>query len=194
MNQNRREELLIRWMDGVLTDTERDELAPFLAEHPELDEERTGFLRMRGEIRSVIPVSEEPPYPEFFNTHLERLISEERGAVVEEPKPASGLWRMLSWWLAPAAAAAVVLAFLAGMQMGTSHDGEGLGIAGTIAPAVYSPVASVKASAMLDESFGGTVIVMEGLEEIPKSVDLFQTADQTSASDVYMISTGGQTF
>lgn len=193
MNEQRREELLTRWMDGVLTDVEQEELAPYLSKHPEMDAEREGFLRLRREIQTAIPASEEPPYPDFFNTHLERLIAEERGAVVEEPKPANGLWRMLSLWLAPAAAA-VVLAFLAGMQLGNSRDGGELMVAGPVAPAVYSPIATVQAEAMQDESFGGTVIVLEGLEAIPNSVDLFQTADQADASDLYMISTGGTTF
>lgn len=186
--------MLTRWMDGVLTDAERDELAPFLAAHPELAEEHEGFLRMRGEIQSVLPASEEPPYPDFFNTHLERLISEERGAVLEKAAPASGVWRMVRWWLAPAAVAAVVLAFMAGMQMGTSRDGGGPVVVVASTPAVYSPIVSVQAEAMRDESFGGTVIVLEGLDDIPSSVDLFQTADQTEAADLYMISTGGRTF
>jgi len=194
MNQNRKEELLTRWMDGVLTDAEQVELAPYLAAHPELEAEREGIQRMRGEIRRVIPASEDPPYPDFFNAHLERLISEDRGAVVEEPRPANGLWRMLSLWLAPAAAAAVVLAFLAGMQLGHARDGGGPAVADAMAPAVYSPIATVQAAALQDESFGGTVIVLEGLDAIPNSVDLFQTAEQSAASELYMISTGGETF
>ena len=194
MNKDRREELLTRWMDGVLTDAEQAEFAPYLGDHPELEEERQGFLQMRGEIQSVIPASEEPPYPEFFNTHLERLIVEERGAVVEEAKPPGNVWRMLSWCLAPAAAAAVVLAFLAGMRMAPEANLTAGIDAGAVTPAVYSPVAAVEASALRDDSFGGTVIVLEGLDEIPSSVDLFQTADQADTSDLYMISTGGQTF
>lgn len=181
-------------MDGVLTEAEQSELAPHLAGHPELEAAREGFLRMRGEIRRAIPASEEPSYPEFFNTHLERLIIGERGAVVEGPKPESGVRRLLSLWLMPAAAAAVVLAFLAGMQLGHTRDGGDAVVAEPASPAVYSPVATVQAEAMQDESVGGTVIVLEGLEAIPSSVDLFQTADRTDVSDLYMITTGGTTF
>ena len=86
------------------------------------------------------------------------------------------------------------LAFLAGMQLGNARDGGRLVEAGPAAPAVYSPIASVQAEAMREESLDGMVIVMEGLDDIPSSVDLFQTAEQTDASDLYTISTGGVTF
>ena len=96
---------------------------------------------------------------------------------------------MLSWWLAPAALAAVVLAFLLGMRFGGPHEGPVLVSTGVAAPAVYSPLASVHARALQDETFGGTVIVLEGLDEIPNSVDLFQASAPGRAPERYYIST-----
>ena len=190
MNENRKEELLTRWMDGVLSAAEQSEWEPYLAEHPELEAEREAFQTLRAELRAAVPASVEPPYPDFFNTHLERLIRESRSALGEEAKPAPGVWRMLSWWLAPAAAAALVLAFLLGMQLGGPQDGGVVVSAGVSVPAVYSPIASVEAEAVTDKSFGGTVIGLEGLDAIPNSVDLFQAATPGRAPEAYYISTG----
>lgn len=190
MDEIRKQELLTRWMDGVLTDEERKEFGPYLAERPELERERDAFIAMRTELRAAMPASVEPPYPDFFNTHLERLIRESRSAIGAEAKPASGVWRMLSWWLAPAAAGAVVLAFFAGMRLGGPGDGAVMASAGTLIPAVYSPIASVHVEAMQDDTVGATVIVLDGLEEIPDSVDLFQASVPGQAPEGYYISTG----
>ena len=190
MDENRKEELLTRWIDGVLSEAEQREWESYLAGHPELETEREAFQTVRAELRAAVPAKVEPPYPDFFNAHLERLIRESRSAVGEEAKPAPGVWRMLSWWLAPAAAAALVLAFFLGMQIGGPQDGGLEASVGGSVPAVYSPIASVEAAAVTDKSFGGTVIVLEGLDAIPSSVDLFQASTPGRAPGAYYISTG----
>ena len=79
-------------MDGTLSAEEHGELEPFLQKHPELEGEREEYLRLREELRSVLPAEVEPPYPEFFNTHLMRQIREgEREEAVAEKPAAPGL-------------------------------------------------------------------------------------------------------
>ena len=190
MNENRKEELLTRWMDGVLSEAEQSEWEPYLAKHPGLEAERETFQALRAEVRAAVPASVDPPYPDFFNTHLERLIRESRSALGEEAKPAPGVWQLLSWWLAPAAAAALVLAFLLGMRLGGPQDVGVVAAAGVSVPAVYSPITSVQAEAVTDETIGGTVIVLRGLDAIPNSVDLFQASTPGRAPEAYYISTG----
>ncbi|NNC88802.1 MAG: hypothetical protein HKN82_10130 [Akkermansiaceae bacterium] len=190
MKPDRKEELLTRWLDDVLTGEERAEMEPLLKEHPEWEREREEFLQMRATLRAEIPAEEEPPYPDFFNAHLERLVRERRGAVAPSGDERPGFWATLRWWLAPAAAGAMLLAFLAGMQI-RDPGSEGPPLAANIMPAVYTytPVASVKATTMEDASLGGTVIVLDGLEAIPDSVDLFQTAGYSPRDRSVFIST-----
>ena len=126
MNDERREELLTRWMDDALSNEELRELEPILAEHPELQREREEFHAMRADLKAALPAEEEPPYPDFFNSHLERHIEGlSRGGEVEAKEEKSGLRRLWTWWMAPAATAALVVAFVAGMKS-VNQNGPGL--------------------------------------------------------------------
>ena len=114
MKNDRKEELLTRWMDDGLSDEELRELEPFLAEHPELYEEKTDYARLRQELQAAIPAEVEPPFPDFFNSRLERMVREEgRGASKTDSRRGEGSFnRIWLLWMAPAATAAVVVAFL----------------------------------------------------------------------------------
>ena len=79
MNDDRKEELLTRWMDDALSAEELRELEPVLAENPDLNEERVDYRKLRDELKAAIPAEVEPPYPDFFNAHLERLVREASG-------------------------------------------------------------------------------------------------------------------
>ena len=87
-------------------------------------------------------------------------------------------------WLAPGAAAAVVAAFIAGKQMGGSPDGPvAVQPAAEAAPAVYSAIATVDVRTWQSPEEGVTVIVLDGLEEIPSSVDLLKTTAALEEED-----------
>lgn len=164
MNEHRKEELLARWMDDALSDEELRELEPLLAAEPELHEERARFEALREELKTAIPAEEEPPYPDFFNTHLERLIKG-AGLSESESQPRAGLVnRIWLWWMAPAATAAVVVAFLLGMK---SAQPENLGIVNTVIESeVYSPMVNVSTEVFFDRESEATLLVVEGLEPL----------------------------
>ena len=167
MNNDRKEELLTRWMDDALSEEELRELEPVLAEHPELHAERTDYLRLREELRGVIPAESEPPYPDFFNSHLERQIRESgRSEEVVASRRRSGAFdRMKLWWMAPAATAAVVMAFLLGMKSAQPNFGETM-ISAAPGSEVYSPLASVSTEVILDKESEATLLVVEGLDPL----------------------------
>lgn len=155
MNENRKEELLTRWLDDALTSDEQLELESLLESHPELRNDREEQLKIREQLRSVIPSEVEPPYPDFFNTHLERLVKDTmREPKVEKSKPGLRLW---TWWMAPVAAAVVVAAFIAGMKSNP--------MSGSVTE-VYSPLSNVSATVMEDEELEATLIVVDGLDEL----------------------------
>ena len=168
MNQNRKEELLTRWVDGLLSEEESRELEPFLRDDPELVEERDAYLKVRDELQASFPPKVEPPYPDFFNAHLKRVILEsarkvEAGAAADQRQDGPSLARLLGWWLLPAGAALLVMAFLAGMRIGRPGE-EGIAMGVVPVPAAYSPLTEVRAEAYLDEDLDSTVIVLHGLE------------------------------
>ena len=166
MNDDRKEELLTRWMDDKLSGEELAELDPILSEYPELHEEREEYLRLQKELREAIPMEADPPYPDFFNSHLERQIRElDQAQEQAAPRRSVGaLDRMKIWWMAPAGTAAVVMAFLLGMKS-AQPDLENVMINAT-GSEVYSPLASVSTEVILDEDSEATLLVVEGLDPL----------------------------
>lgn len=172
MDNKRLEELYTRALDGCLTPEDERDFAVHLKEHPELLQEMEAFGEIRSRLKSHVPAEVEPPYPEFFNSHLERMIREAEHASAQEAPSRSARSSWLGWLL-PAGAAAV-LAFFAGMQLG-GPEAVGPGPVAATTPVVYSPLTSVRPEAIVDRVTGGTVIILEGLEAIPDSVDLVRT-------------------
>ena len=164
MKTDRKEELLTRWMDDGLSDEELRELEPVLTEHPELHEERADYARLREELRTAVSSEIEPPFPDFFNSHLERLVREEgRGVDKTDSRRREGAFnRLWIWWMAPAAAAAVVMAFLLGMKSAQPANQGGM-VDAAAGSGVYSPFAEVSTEVILDRESDSTLLVVEGL-------------------------------
>ena len=164
MKNDRKEELLTRWMDDGLSDEELRELEPVLAEHPELHEERADYARLREELRAAVPSEIEPPFPDFFNSHLERLVREERRGVdkTDSRRGEGAFNRLWFWWMAPAATAAVVMAFLLGMKSAQPVNQGGM-VDAAAGSEVYSPLAEVSTEVILDRESDSTLLVVEGL-------------------------------
>jgi anti-sigma factor RsiW len=162
MKTDRKEELLTRWMDDGLSDEELRELEPVLTEHPELHEERADYARLREELRTAVSSEIEPPFPDFFNSHLERLVREE-GRGVDKTRRSEGAFnRLWIWWMAPAVAAAVVMAFLLGMKSAQPVNQGGM-VDAAAGSEVYSPLAEVSTEVILDRESDSTLLVVEGL-------------------------------
>ncbi len=162
MKTDRKEELLTRWMDDGLSDEELRELEPVLTEHPELHEERADYARLREELRTAVSSEIEPPFPDFFNSHLERLVREE-GRGEDKTRRSEGAFnRLWIWWMAPAVAAAVVMAFLLGMKSAQPVNQGGM-VDAAAGSEVYSPLAEVSTEVILDRESDSTLLVVEGL-------------------------------
>lgn len=173
MNKERLEELHTRALDGRLTPEDEKEYAAYLKEHPDELLGLESYKKLRADLRANIPVEQEPPFPDFFNSHLRKMIEDSEQP--PEPVEAAESWfGTFGSWLVPAAAAAI-LAFFAGMQINqkvivpapvAANDSA------NVLPAVYSPIATVSAQAVRDQGLGGAVIILEGLEALPDSLEL----------------------
>lgn len=174
MNQERKEELIVRWMDDeTLSAAEREELNLILKAEPELKAMQEGHSQIRTELKAAYSEVEDLPYGDFFQTKLEQAI---RKADHEEAAPIkeASSWRdALRWWLAPVAVGAMAVAFLAGTRVGQAPAGERLVVTPVQErPLVYTPEGGVTSTIVDVDTDGTSVIVLDGLQPIPDSYDL----------------------
>ena len=165
MKNDRKEELLTRWMDDGLTDEELKELEPILVSSPELQEERARFHALRKKLRDSIPCEVEPPFPDYFNSHLEKILKAEEEAPAQKKPPSAfaEFNRLWLWWMAPAVTAAVVFAFLLGMKSAQSGNALSEVVDTAAGSEVYSPLTNVSTEVIVDRDSNSTLLVVEGL-------------------------------
>lgn len=166
---------LTLWMDGELDGDDLTRVESWVKDHPEYLAEREAVQAMQSEIQASIPASIEPPYADFFNQRILRAI-EDDGPHASAQKASQGLGAIvgkLGKWLAlPAAAAAMLVCFYMGTQV--SHLSEPLApiVKVSTTPAIYMPDGNVRANLVSSEDNGATVIVLEGLEDIPDDFEI----------------------
>lgn len=170
---------LTRWMDGELEGEELCQMESWAREHPELLAERDAVQALSADLREHVASSEEPPYPEFFNQKILRAIEEEQAVsspttveATAEEKGMRGFWQWLTAPVAiPMAMAAMALCFYLGTQMGSEPkfitDST---VAAVKEATVYTPDGEV--SANIYNSDKATVIVLEGLEDMPDDLEM----------------------
>jgi hypothetical protein len=176
MNMNSDETKLAMWLEDEL---QGEALAVFeasLSDQPERFAEREDVRRWRQQVVSTLPRSEEPPYPDFFNSRISRTIREQSLEAVPVVKRGFS-WKSL---LMPiAACAGMVLAFQIGVQ---THDTpqevvvEGAPKAIPVEPILYTPERGVNAEWFASADASATVIVLSGVAAIPDSMDFTETA------------------
>jgi len=192
------EELLSKWIDQCLSPAEQVEVDAALKDDPSLLAEVESLRALGSGLKAEFPVSQEPPYPDFFNTQLMNKI----GQIAKEdtssaPAPAAAADK-LPWysriglgWL-PASALAAVLAFFAGTKMDKSPEVITVAQVADL-PTVYAPGQKHDARIISDSSGEVTAIVMSGLDAIGDDVD-FATANLSVVlPERYLISLERQT-
>jgi hypothetical protein len=160
-NQAPDEAMLTLWIDGELSG---DELAAVRA--------------MQSNIQANMPASVEPPYADFFNQRILQAIENEKAESAARVRSTGSQWlgNKLNKWLAlPAAAAAMVMCFYMGTQV--SHMPDSVApvaavSAVSVEPAIYMPDGDVRANIFSSDDNGATVIVLEGLEDIPDDFEI----------------------
>jgi len=189
MNTKPAETTLARWLDD---DLEGTELAAFEASHAAdatLLARREESRAWRASVAAAIPAAIEPAYPEFFNHRIAKSIRE-RMPKAQPRRRAAAAWR--AWWMPASAAAGMVLAFWLGTktggtpQMMTLANPDAAQVAAQ-GPTVYTPEHGVDAEWFASPDAAATVIVLEGVDAIPDTLDfsdsvgLLSTANSTAA-------------
>ena len=179
MNTMPDETTLARWLDD---DLQGAELAAFeTAIHGDagLLAKRQAARAWRADVAAALPAALEPPYPEFFNYRIEKALREQ-ALPVPQPRKAS-MWR--AWWMPATALAGMALAFWTGTM---THSGVTPQVAVVIpaavpvsapvqVPTVYTPERGVDAEWFSSSDAAATVIVLEGVDAIPDTLDFSES-------------------
>lgn len=180
MNTKCDDAVLALWLDDELQGEELAAAEAWLGGDPEMLAAREETRCWRTMIAAAIPGDEEPPYSEFFNGRIARAMRE------SVPEPLDGTIRRFSWnaVLIPlAACAGMVFTFLLGMKTSTTDrpelvkiDVSGAPKAIPVDPILYTPERGVKAEWFTSLNASATVIVLNGVDAIPDSIDFSATA------------------
>ena len=163
MNPNPDEQLLARWLDGELNADERTSFEARLQSDPALRAEADSLTSLRDMLQSGFPKIAEVPHADFFNSQIQERIAqvrleEERAATPAVAAPSRFSWMIKSWLMAGAAAACLLVAL---MQWQTSPG------ASTVVLSTYAPDAGVKAATYHSTEANATVLMLDGLENMP---------------------------
>lgn len=173
MNTNPDEATLALWLDDELAGADLAAVEAWALTRPEQLAAREEIRRWRATVASAMPASEEPPYPDFFNSRVLQAI--------REPAPAAGpAVKSISWksWCMPmAACAGMALTFWAGTKATTppEYDVAGAPKAIPVEPVVYTPEIGVNAEWFASKEASATVIVLKGVAAIPDATDFSET-------------------
>lgn len=184
MNTNPDDPKLALWLDDEL---QGDELAAFesaAGSQAEMIAARAEVRRWRALMAAAVPPAQEPPYPDFFNTRVQRAIRR------QTPYPARVATRGFFWkslLLPVAACAGMVVAFWLGAQ---SHSApheivvEGAPRAIPVEPFLYTPESGVKAERFTSSNASATVIVLNGVAAIPDATDFSKSVSLREGGDM----------
>lgn len=178
MNTNPDEAKLALWLDDELTGEDLATVEAWAMNQPEQIAAREETRSWRATLATALPASEEPPFPDFFNSRILQSIRE------QTPRPVAVVAaRKFSWnslWMPLAACAGMAFAFLAGKQ--TTPPAPVAAVVEAprqivaMKPAVYTPEQGVKAEWFSSEEASATIIVLEGVTAFPDSMDFAETA------------------
>ena len=122
MNTNPDEATLALWLDDELAGEDLAAVEAWALTQPEQLAAREEIRHWRVTMASALPATEEPPYPEFFNSRVLQAIRELAPAAA--PSRRSFSWK--SWLMPVAACAGMALTFWAGgdpRRAGCLHAG-----------------------------------------------------------------------
>ncbi len=191
MNTKPDEELLARWLEDELEGEQHEQVEAWVTERGDWVVKRAEIRRWKASLRELIPAAEDLPNGEFFNARIRRETR--TGAAAVEPRRSRGRWGG-GWFVPLAAAAGLVAGFVVGHGPG-GGVGADTGLAppaAELAPVLYTPESGVEAE--LVAARGATVIVLDGVESLPDSWDLPETAavDRADEERARTVSNGGR--
>ena len=165
---NRKEEIITRWIDGELNEEDRAEFDELMKDDPEFCARGRQQAEGIGDaMRSEISNDVQPPYPDFFNSQIQKRIRQEsrQSSATNSASGFSVLWWLRSPLTWGAAALFLIMLFSRNDQL---SSGDGSYVVST-----YAPDPKVKVErAEYDDDAEATVIMLTGLDPIPDDVEI----------------------
>lgn len=182
MNTNPDETSLALWLDDELTGGNLASLEAWAMTQPEQLTAREEIRHWRATMASALPASEDPPFPDFFNSRVMQAIRGATQPKLVKKKPFS--WN--SWLIPLTACAGIVLAFWAGKhtQSLPEYDVSNAPRAIPVEPVVYTPETGVEAKWFASKEASALVIVLKGVAAIPDTTDFSLTASLTTDREI----------
>lgn len=179
MNTTPDEANLALWLDDELDGAELAALEALALSQPDHLAAREETRCWRLLIAGAIPHSEEPPFPDFFNSRIAQGIRDQMPTPVVHEKKAV-FWK--SWLMPMAACAGMVFAFWIGTKSEIqSLAGRTAEIEIPVIPKaipvqiVYTPESGVNAELFASDATSPMVIVLSGIAAIPDAMDFSAT-------------------
>ncbi len=162
------DQTLMMWMDDELGPAEQAAVDLWSIENPEWLEKRQSLRTWRSSMQSVFAAEVEPPCVDFFHAKLQHSLEQQAETNTSSIAPASlPFWRRFAMPLA--AAAAIAIAFLAGRTtVIIPHPADNI--------MTYTPEEGVNAEYFVSSPSEGTVIVLNGVTDIPDQFSIPDTA------------------
>ena len=154
---------LLRWLDGEMSAAQKAAFESRLASDPALKEEAELMQRLSADLRTHLPAEMPVPYADFFNSQIQVRLAQEENRQ-QSAQVAEGWFGWLRKpWLTPAfAAAAIAMAALTMWQNGAPSEG-----ADSLVNSIYVPNSAVQARSFHSDEAQATVLMLDGLEEMP---------------------------
>jgi anti-sigma factor RsiW len=174
---------LIRWLDGEMNEAERSGFATRLEADPGLKAEVEMMQRLCADLRTHLPAEMPVPYPDFFNSQIQVRIAQEE--IVQLPV-ARNSWH--KWFRLPTLLTATAAVAIAGYMIWQQAKPAG----NSFVHSIYAPNPSVKAHTFHSDAAHATVLMLEGVEEIPADrqivgyhIERSETDQEVAATTLY---------
>lgn len=154
---------LIRWLDGEMNSAEKALFSERLASDPELKAEAEFMQRMSADLRANLPAEMPVPFGDFFNSQIQMRISQEEPEADHVEAGTRASW--LDWFRMPgfATTAAVTAAVVIGAVWILQQPSAGV----SLVLSTYAPNQSVQVSSYHSAEAEATILMLNGLEELP---------------------------
>lgn len=157
---------LIRWLDGEMNDTELAAFEARLKDDPVLAKEAGELRALSAGIRDHLPAEMKVPHADFFNSQIQvRIEMDMDESRQKQTGNASLADSLLAWlrqpWFATAGAVALAVLGFVWMRPHTQDTGHSLILSS------YTPGLGVEASTYHDNDADVTVLMLDGLDEVP---------------------------
>ena len=187
MNTNPDETKMALWLDDELHGEEHAAFEAAAGITPEMLVAREDVRHWRALMAAAVPAAVDPPYPDFFNSRVERAIrmpAATEPAVVPEKQ-----WWFFRWNVLVPVAACAGMVFTFWLGTLTNHRSNVVvetapPRAVAVEPFVYTPESGVEAERFASSPASATVIVLSGVDAIPDDADFSKSTSFNEKRDL----------